>query len=35
MSIPTHVAQRNQIAVGAQIRFSLLTEGIHLMPLAA
>ena len=35
MSIPTHVASRNRITVGAQVCFSLLTEGIHLMPLAA
>jgi molybdate transport system ATP-binding protein len=32
ISIPRHVAQRNGIAVGVDIKVSLLAEGIHLMP---
>jgi molybdate transport system ATP-binding protein len=32
-SVPTHAAQRNGLASGAQVRISLLAEGIHLMPI--
>ena len=32
LSIPTHLARRNGIAVGQRARVSLLLEGIHLMP---
>jgi len=32
LSIPLHVARRNGLAQGAEIRVSLLREGIHLMP---
>jgi len=31
-SVPTHVAERNGLAVGETARVSLLAEGIHLMP---
>ena len=31
-SVPTHVAQRNDIAVGATARVTLLAQAIHLMP---
>jgi molybdate transport system ATP-binding protein len=31
-SVPTHVAERNGLAVGETAHVSLLTEGIHLMP---
>ncbi len=31
-SVPTHVAERNGLAVGATASVSLLAEGIHLMP---
>jgi molybdate transport system ATP-binding protein len=31
LSVPTHVAQRNGLAKGAEIRVSLLKEGIHFM----
>ncbi len=33
-SVPTHVAERNGLALGAAVSVSLLTEGIHLMPAA-
>jgi molybdate transport system ATP-binding protein len=32
LSVPTHVARRNDVAPGERIRVSLLAEGIHLMP---
>jgi molybdate transport system ATP-binding protein len=32
LSIPLHVAKRNRLAQGVEIRVSLLSEGIHLMP---
>ncbi len=32
ISIPWHVAQRNDVTVGVDITVSLLAEGIHLMP---
>jgi molybdate transport system ATP-binding protein len=32
LSVPTHVANRNGLAKGVEIRVSLLTEGIHVMP---
>jgi len=32
LSIPLHVANRNSLAQGGDIRVSLLREGIHLMP---
>jgi molybdate transport system ATP-binding protein len=32
LSVPTHVANRNGLAKGVEIRVSLLTEGIHFMP---
>jgi molybdate transport system ATP-binding protein len=32
LSVPTHVARRNGIAVGATVTVSLLAENIHLMP---
>ena len=32
LSVPWHVAQRNGITAGVNIKVSLLTEGIHLMP---
>ncbi|MDD5175850.1 MAG: ABC transporter ATP-binding protein [Sterolibacterium sp.] len=31
-SVPTHAAQRNQIAAGATARVTLLAQAIHLMP---
>jgi len=31
-SVPTHVAERNEIAPGAHARVTLLAESIHLMP---
>jgi molybdate transport system ATP-binding protein len=31
-TVPTHVAERNDIAPGAQARVTLLAESIHLMP---
>ncbi len=31
LSVPLHVAERNQVVVGADIGFSLLAESIHLM----
>ena len=31
-SLPTHVARRNSIAAGSQLRINLLAEFIHLMP---
>ncbi|OED41755.1 hypothetical protein AB833_09025 [Chromatiales bacterium (ex Bugula neritina AB1)] len=31
-SVPTHVAERNQLREGLQIGFSLLADSIHLMP---
>jgi len=33
-SVPTHVAERNGLALGETARVSLLAEGIHLMPAA-
>ena len=33
-SVPTHVAERNGLVVGETASVSLLTKGIHLMPLA-
>jgi hypothetical protein len=30
--VPTHVAERNEIAPGAHARVTLLAESIHLMP---
>jgi len=32
LAIPLHVARRNGLAAGADIKVSLLKEGIHLMP---
>lgn len=32
LTIPAHVARRNDIAAGVEIGLSLLTDGIHLMP---
>jgi molybdate transport system ATP-binding protein len=32
LAIPTHVARRNGIEVGAEIGFSIRTEAVHLMP---
>jgi molybdate transport system ATP-binding protein len=32
LSVPTHVARRNDIARGGAVRVSLLAEAIHLMP---
>jgi molybdate transport system ATP-binding protein len=32
LSLPTHVARRNTLVVGASIKVSLLCAGIHLMP---
>lgn len=32
MSVPTHVAQRNGLDKGGELKVSLLSEGIHLMP---
>ena len=32
MAVPTHVARRNKLGVGETVTFSLLAEGIHLMP---
>lgn len=32
MSVPVHVASRNELAYGQQVTISLLAEGIHLMP---
>jgi len=32
LKVPTHVAQRNRVAVGETIRVSLLAGAIHLMP---
>lgn len=32
LSVPTHVARRNDITTGVEIGVSLLAEGIHLMP---
>jgi molybdate transport system ATP-binding protein len=32
LKVPTHVAQRNRVAVGEAIRVSLLAEAMHLMP---
>lgn len=32
LTIPAHVARRNDIAAGVEIGLSLLAEGIHLMP---
>jgi len=32
MSVPLHVAKRNQLQYGERISVSLLSEGIHLMP---
>ncbi len=32
LTIPAHVARRNDIATGVEIGLSLLAEGIHLMP---
>jgi molybdate transport system ATP-binding protein len=32
MTVPTHVAHRNQLGPGESLRVSLLAEGIHLMP---
>jgi molybdate transport system ATP-binding protein len=32
LSVPTHVARRNDIQPGVEIRVSLLASGIHLMP---
>ncbi|MBI2310925.1 MAG: ABC transporter ATP-binding protein [Betaproteobacteria bacterium] len=32
MTVPTHVARRNQLGPGEQVTVSLLAEGIHLMP---
>jgi molybdate transport system ATP-binding protein len=32
VTLPTHAARRNGLAVGAQITVSLLADGIHLMP---
>jgi hypothetical protein len=32
LSIPAHVARRNDITAGVEIGLSLLAEGIHLMP---
>jgi len=32
MSVPTHVAHRNQLGLGEAIQVSLLAEGIHLLP---
>ncbi len=34
-SVPTHVAERNGLALGVRAQVSLLAEGIHLMPAAA
>jgi len=34
-SVPTHVADRNGLALGEPASVSLLTEGIHLMPVPA
>ena len=31
-SVPTHVAQRNEIVAGAAARVTLLAQAIHLMP---
>ncbi len=31
-SVPTHVAERNQLQEGVQVRCSLLADSIHLMP---
>jgi len=31
-SVPTHVANRNRLDAGGQVRVSLLSEAIHLMP---
>jgi hypothetical protein len=31
MSVPTHVANRNKLKIGVEIRVSLLSEGIHIM----
>jgi len=31
MSVPTHVARRNGLEIGVDIRVSLLSEGIHIM----
>jgi len=31
-SVPTHVAERNEIAPGAMARVTLLASSIHLMP---
>jgi molybdate transport system ATP-binding protein len=32
MTVPTHVAHRNQLGLGEPLQVSLLAEGIHLMP---
>ena len=32
LKVPTHVAQRNRVAVGEAIRVSLLADAIHVMP---
>jgi molybdate transport system ATP-binding protein len=32
MTIPVHVARRNNLGYGVQVTISLLAEGIHLMP---
>jgi len=31
LSVPLHVAERNAIAVGVRVSFSLLADSIHLM----
>lgn len=32
MTLPSHAAQRNALALGERVSLSLLTQGIHLMP---
>jgi molybdate transport system ATP-binding protein len=32
MTLPIHVARRNDLGQGEQVKISLLAEGIHLMP---
>ena len=34
MTVPTHVAHRNDLATNKRINASLLAKGIHLMPLS-
>ena len=34
-SLPTHVARRNDVALGASVRVKLAPESIHLMPWSA